>query len=117
MKAETATEKDSPHVERPESRTESDVETIDGAQSTDTESGADTATLRASSSSPDSAASNDSKQDATKAQGSLTSKINNLVTTDLGSLVRHAYCTVTDVPLGNIVEENWCPSLFIFRCR
>ncbi|KAJ7283157.1 P-loop containing nucleoside triphosphate hydrolase protein [Mycena rebaudengoi] len=101
MKAETATEKDSPHVERPESRTESDVETIDGAQSTDTESGADTATLRASSSSPDSAASNDSKQDATKAQGSLTSKINNLVTTDLGNIVdsRELVSLVVYVPL------------------
>ncbi|KAJ7236948.1 P-loop containing nucleoside triphosphate hydrolase protein [Mycena rebaudengoi] len=98
---ETATEKDSPHVERPESRTESDVETIDGAQSTDTESGTDTATLRASSSSPDSAASNDSKQDATKAQGSLTSKINNLVTTDLGNIVdsRELVSLIVYIPL------------------
>jgi hypothetical protein len=123
MRAETTAEKESvspavPAVESPEtaSRAESDaetVETIDETQSTtrqengESSSNTDSATLRASSPSTKSAASKDSKEStkpATKAQGSLIGKINNLVTTDLGSFVPRASCTATKFPPGNIVD-------------
>jgi hypothetical protein len=103
MKAETSAGKeaaDSPAAENAESispPTESDAGTVDESQSLATQengessSSAETATLQASSSSIKSAGSKDAKQppkpakdDAKKSQGSLTGKINNLVTTDLG---------------------------------
>jgi hypothetical protein len=94
MKAETAAT-DSP-VESPEPaspRTETDAETIDEAQANGTpengesSAGTETATLQASSSSIKTLAKQPPKateEPATKSQGSLTGKINNLVTTDLG---------------------------------
>ncbi|KAJ7274255.1 P-loop containing nucleoside triphosphate hydrolase protein [Mycena rebaudengoi] len=97
MKAETAAT-DSP-VESPEPaspRTETDAETIDEAQANGTpengesSAGTETATLQASSSSIKSLAKQPPKateEPATKSQGSLTGKINNLVTTDLGNIV------------------------------
>jgi hypothetical protein len=75
MKAETATAA----VEGPES----DAGTIDETESNTTSSGAETTTLQASSSSIKSAGQPPTP-DATKTQGSLTGKINNLFTTDLG---------------------------------
>ncbi|KAJ7283151.1 hypothetical protein C8J57DRAFT_1498229 [Mycena rebaudengoi] len=135
MKAETTAEKDSvspaaPAVESPEtaSRAESDAETVDEAgtidetQSTATQengessSGADTATLQASSSSTKSAASKDSKEPtkpATKAKGSLTGKINNLVTTDLGNIVdsRDLLYLVVYIPLQIAISVWFLHSL------
>jgi hypothetical protein len=127
MKAETTAEKEnvgpavpnaveSPEtVSRAESETVGEAGTIDETQSTTTQengessSNTGSATLQASSSSTKSAVSKDSKEPtkpAAKAQGSLTGRINNLVTTDLGSFVPHAHCTAADFPLGNITDSR-----------
>ncbi|KAJ7288037.1 hypothetical protein C8J57DRAFT_1641031 [Mycena rebaudengoi] len=127
MKAETTAEEDTadlPAVESAESaspRTGSNSGTVDETQSLATQedgessSGAETATLQASSSNIKSAGGKDAEQlpkpakdDAQKSQGSLTGKINNLVTTDLGNIVdaRSLLLLVIYLPL-QFVASIW----------
>ncbi|KAJ7283178.1 P-loop containing nucleoside triphosphate hydrolase protein [Mycena rebaudengoi] len=134
MKAETTAEKEnvgpavpsaveSPEtVSRAESETVGEAGTIDETQSTTTQengessSNTGSATLQASSSSTKSAVSKDSKEPtkpAAKAQGSLTGRINNLVTTDLGNITdsRDLLYLVIYIPLQIAISVWFLHSL------